>query len=285
MSKINKALDLNKLLSEQAKGKLLKKVLKFPLYAGTVYDGNYVTIKVESGNSTVFTTSGGHNYVHLDTGGDVFNEVVDGVYLAERIHGKGKLGDRVRCNLKGPKGNQTSTGHSYRVFDYLTLDEYGRGYSISDYSTRVLDATYDLPNEVVKYRVIGGKDELDAYLKEIVNEGYEGLMLMDPNWKWEATTSRRIDFCKYKSRPTADLLCIGTTEGEGKYKYLVGALILQDSKGRIVNVGSGLSDPDRHIANAWVGEVIEINYEQIIDTYIQPSFNQVRWDKSEEEID
>jgi len=92
---------------------------------------------------------------------------------------------------------------------------------------------------------------------------------------------------KYKKRPTVDLLCIGTAKGEeGKqYEHAIGSLILQDSKGRTVNVSSGLSkelrfkDPD-----TFIGKVIEIEYEQIIDTYIQPAFICIR-EKNPEDID
>ena len=63
----------------------------------------------------------------------------------------------------------------------------------------------------------------------------------------------------------ADLLCIGTTEGEGKYSKEIGALILRDKKGREVAVGSGLSDYDRSLDPLnFIGKVIEIGYEQII---------------------
>ena len=76
-------------------------------------------------------------------------------------------------------------------------------------------------------------------------------------------------------------------EGEGKYAGMLGALVLVDSEFRQVSVGTGFSDyersfdPDEH----FVGKVIEIKYEQIQDTYLQPSFIQVREDKSPKEID
>jgi len=89
---------------------------------------------------------------------------------------------------------------------------------------------------------------------------------------------------KIKQRPTTDLLCIDTELGEGKYADCIGALILTDSKGRIVKVGSGLSDSDRRThEDYFIGKIIEINYEQIMETYQQPTFVQVREDKSQED--
>jgi DNA ligase-1 len=134
--------------------------------------------------------------------------------------------------------------------------------------------------------MIATHEELDEFLKTVCNQGYEGLMLKQLDWKWKRTSSRTVDLCKYKKRRTADLLCTDATEGEGKYVGKIGALVLQDSIGRIVSVGSGLSDTDRAKSpTTYIGKVIEIEYEQIIDTYIQPTFIQVRDDKDDLHID
>ena len=112
--------------------------------------------------------------------------------------------------------------------------------------------------------------------------GYEGIMLIDPGWMWQNTKSRKINFCKYKKRRTADLKCIGINYGTGKYTGFIGSLKLQDNSGRIVDVGSGLSDTDRHCdVSHFVSKIIEIEFEQIVATYIQPTFVRVRDDKKE----
>jgi len=293
MSKINKALDLNKLFNSQKNGKLLKKHISFPLYAPTKYDGNYVTIRVEDGRPT-FTTSGGLNYTHTDDGGNAFYNIPDNVYIAERIYGYGKLGDRNKCNLKGPKTAQTSTGHSYKIFDVLSLRDYDKGTTLNRYEARqhTLQGIFMSSTLAGRGKLIECQRELDKYLEEIVHMGYEGVMCIYPAWRWENTKSRTVDFCKYKKRPTVDLYCIGYTEGTGKYEGLIGSLKLQDKSGRIVDVGSGMSDNDRHLhPNYFVGQVVEMFYEQIVDTYIQPTFGDeyegvlVREDKTIDDID
>jgi DNA ligase-1 len=123
-------------------------------------------------------------------------------------------------------------------------------------------------------------------LKEATSSGYEGIVMKNPMWEWKSTKSRTVDFCKWKRRPTADLLCISTTEGTGKYEGMIGALVLQDSKGRVVQVGSGLNDDDRLVEpDNFIGNVVEIEYEQIMETYIQPTFITIRLDKTKEDID
>ena len=114
----------------------------------------------------------------------------DGMYLAERIEGEGKLGDRVKVALEGRVGAK-----------YAKVSN-----------------TYIIHNEV---------------------------LTIQPDYLFRDTKSRTIDFCKYKKRPTADLLCIDVAEGEGKYDKMLGSLVLQDFEGRIVSAGSGLRDNDR----------------------------------------
>ena len=287
MTKINKALDYNKLLEDQAAGKLLKKHLSFPLIAHKKYDGNYVVIEVGE-DYRINHTSGGLAYTHTDYAGRIFDGADVGYYLCERIHGEGKLGARNRCNLRGPKDKQTSTGHNYKVFGMVTHEEYDQGHSCRKYVQHRADLVMTgIPEDVmVVGRPMHSREQLDAYLIEVVKDGYEGLMLYDYDWTWKDTKSRKTSLSKYKKRRTADLLCIGTTKGEGKYEGLIGALVLQDSNGRVVSVGSGLSDTARHNSpSGFIGSVIEIEFEQIVDTYIQPTYIRVRDDKTKEEID
>lgn len=284
--KINKALDLNKLFFEQTQGKLLKKKLVFPVLGSIKYDGNYVVVLVENGNQT-FITSGGLTYTHTDGGGDCFKWAEPGAYIAERISRNGILGDRNSCNLRGPKSAQTSTGHTYMVHDYLTLEEYAKGFSIHSYCDRMDTCSENIPiGNLVTSQVLNNMSEVDSYFDAVTSMGFEGIMLKYYTWKWEDTKSRNITMCKYKKRPTADLICIGVTPGEGKYTGLIGSLILKDSKGRIVSVGSGLSDDDRSASETkFLGNVVEIEYEQIVDTYIQPTYIRIRLDKTIQGID
>ena len=110
-------------------------------------------------------------------------------------------------------------------------------------------------------------------------------MLIEPHVKYHV--GKRVNHSiKLKYRPTADLLCIDVEQGEGKYTGMIGSLVLQDMTGRVVKVGSGLSDFDRTMLSGhFINSIIEIEYEQIMDTYIQPTFIRVRDDKTKEEID
>lgn len=291
MAKLNKALDLNKLFIEQQKGKLLNKHIKFPMYAGIKYDGNYVTVIVDHRGDPIFTTSGGH--VYDNDAPTIFDDAPIGVYIAERIGTDGKLGDRRTCSLRGPRGQQTAYGHSYKVHDVLSLEGYDRGLSKSSYMHRrdTLESIFD-KEYIVEDELVNSQEDLDLLLHKVVKAGYEGLMLKSPDWIWKSTKSRTVNLVKYKKRPTVDLLVIGATEGTKKYTGMIGSLRLRDSMGRVVDVGSGISDEQRHLDPSYfIGKVVEVFYEQIMDTYIQPTFGDeyegvlIRHDKTEKDID
>jgi len=289
MAKINKALDLNKLFQDQSAGKLLKKSIKWPMYGSIKYDGNYTVVIKECQGNVKFISSGGHEYDNNNSTIFDSSSVSPGVYIAERIANDGKLGDRKNCALRGPRHAQTAHNHKYMVHDYMSMAEYRVGRSDDDYDERidslVLNTGIPLEN-MVENKLLYSQGHADEYLVDVVKEGYEGIMLKSPSWIWQDTKSRKVDNVKYKKRATADLYCMGTTDGEGKYEGMIGALVLQDSKGREVTVGSGLNDDDRAVDPSYfIGEVIEIEYEQIMDTYIQPTFITIRLDKSLGDID
>jgi ATP-dependent DNA ligase len=218
-----------------------------------------------------------------------------GSYIAigEFMQGcEGMLGDRpksavlttYRTNFNKGLKNEYYDEHqaNIKVFDFLDVSKDGEPYTNVPYSTRISLARMSLANvpniKVIRPTHMNGKQAI-AYAKDLVNKGWEGAMLMKANEPYRI--GKRVnDVVKLKYRKTADLECIGIELGEGKYEGLLGALTLQDSAGRVVNVGSGLTDIDRtKQPGDFIGTIVEIEYEQIMDTYIQPTFVCVRHDK------
>lgn len=290
MTRINKALDLNKLFNDQAKGRMLRKHIRYPVYTSLKYDGNYVVVVKETSRTATFYTSGGHIYTHKEP--TIFHneKIMPAVYIAERIAGEGLLGDRVRCNLIGPRGRQVSIGHTYKVHDILDIQEYQAGISKYPFQERLESLCVQSglsSTDLVQNKIAFNLTQAEEHLEEAKKLGFEGIMMKSPDWIWEHHKTRRtVEMAKYKKRPTADLKVVGVTEGEGKYIGMIGSLVLRDSKGREVSVGSGMDDADRSRgADYWMDKVVEIEYEQILDTYIQPTYLHMRWDKTVEEID
>jgi len=214
----------------------------------------------------------------------------DCIILAEMNYGlnSGKLGDRVRVQgkitterVRFSKGLNSIINEDLVVlnmFDFIIVGESDMTYA----QRHDMGVMFKLP--MVEISVMTGKQAKDR-AKSLVNDGWEGVMCIEPDSVYRA--GKRVNhMVKLKYRKTADLLCVGVEPGEGKYEGMIGSLVLQDKEGRVVSVGSGLSDNARcEEPSYFIGEVVEIEYEQILDTYIQPTFVTVRFDKTKDEID
>lgn len=284
---------------EMQKGKMLDKLpakIDFnntKYLVSTKYDGNRIFI-YKYGNSISCFTS---DWKQFDFPGIGFldkllentsNFVLEAEFNNNSI---GKLGNRVhsailttfRTNFnKGINSSTELKNCQIKVFDciFIASDKQVLQFSIP-YKERLANAkTLKLPDcmSVITTTLVTGI-EAKVLAKVLVNDGWEGLMCVEPDSLY-TPGKRGNHIVKLKYRKTADLLCIGVEPGEGKYKGMIGALTLKDSEGRVVSVGSGLSDNDRLVnPQSYVGRIIEIEYEQILDTYIQPTFVCVRYDK------
>ncbi len=84
---------------------------------------------------------------------------------------------------------------------------------------------------------------LDARLRAVVATKGEGLMLHRADARYHA--GRSGDLLKFKPFDDAEARVVGYRPGKGKYAGKVGALLVEDAKGRRFALGSGLSDADR----------------------------------------
>lgn len=286
----------------QCKGKdlnniALSKIVPGIYYGSIKYDGHYGQIhKLKS--SVIFYTSGGKPFKLPKLEQELLVAFGTQEFVLEFEYnkaGKGMLGDRVtngkvttyRVNTEKNISNASIEGNEiFRIFDIIV---YGQFVCAMPFHKRLelltkLKVGFPSRLELVEFTA-GSLEDFKIKAKSLVAEGYEGMYLKHYNHMY--LPSKRVnDAIKLKYRPTADLLCIDIEPGEGKYTGMIGSLVLKDTKGRIVKVGSGLSDEDRSKDYSYfIDSVIEVEYEQIIDTYIQPAYVSKRSDKLKEEID
>jgi len=278
---------------KQCKGKDLNKVPKSRLLEGPYlvsikYDGQYIQIH-KLGDTVKFFTSGGKEF-YLDTIAKYLidnNKGKDFILEAEFIGTDvGKLGGRTKCGMlttwrtEFSKGIRSLYDNSvFKVFDIIDTE-------LPFLARYKKLGNLNLPSNLQRVSMEAmSLDDALTKVKSVVKDGYEGLYLKHIDHIYYP--GKRVnDAIKLKRRPTADLLCIGYDEGLGKYEGLIGSLVLKDKKGRIVKVGSGLDDSMRAKDPAeFISKVIEVEYEQILDTYIQPTFIRIRNDKTKEDID
>ena len=267
--------------------------LEWPMIAQIKYDGFLTHSIVKDGEVTHYT-SNGHPWKHIDNKG--LENAHDGVYISELIGPKceGKLGDRrfaaiqTTFRTNTAKGIKNTADYQLRIFDYIPLDDFYKGECKIPYRERINELSIFIgEHNIVESRLLRHSLEGQAFLMETKRKGYEGLVLKSPNMYWRASASRRKDFVKFKHRKTGDFLVVEEVEGDGKYQGLIGSLIIADCAGNIVgSVGSGLSDMDRHKWDYFIGRVVEVQFEQVMDDkLIQPTLMARRADKDKTDID
>ena len=282
----------------QSKGKDISNVPASKLehsgwYATIKYDGNYVQIHKIKGEVKFFTSGGKEFYFPELAKQLIERNKNDFIIEAEYIGSTdGQLGSRVKASTGSfrsqfEKGIETIDTGIFKAFDILYLD---RPIIYEVFPTRwhILNAL-DLSTRIDIAKLISVDkplSDVQIFASDCIKEGWEGLYLKHRTHIYEP--GKRLNTAvKLKYRPTADLVCIGIEYGIGKYEGMIGSLILKDKEGLVVSVGSGLADIERKITDKafWVGKIIEISYEQKLDTYIQPTYISYRCDKTIKDID
>lgn len=162
------------------------------------------------------------------------------------------------------------------LFDIITLREFQLGIGENRQVDRsvTLAAWYgqfadEMPNvtvvgqELVDLSSLGGTARFKQINQEAVAGGYEGIMIKDPEAKYEC--KRSVAWLKLKPYIEVSLTVIAVEEGTGRNVGKLGALICEgvdDGKRIRVNVGSGFTD--FHRDTYWasrgdlVGQIVEV---------------------------
>lgn len=97
--------------------------------------------------------------------------------------------------------------------------------------------------QMIPQRKLASTEALDELLRQIEAKQGEGLMLHLGSALHASGRSSAL--LKLKSYQDAEARVVAYSPGKGKYKGLVGALIVENEQGLQFNLGSGLSDDDR----------------------------------------
>ena len=111
--------------------------------------------------------------------------------------------------------------------------------------------------KVVKQWKVSSHQELMSQLKTITDKGAEGLMLHRGSSIYKGV--RNGDLLKVKPYRDDEAIVIKHIEGKGKYKGLMGALLVEMPNGIQFKIGSGFSDQERHNPPK-IGQTITYRY-------------------------
>lgn len=161
------------------------------------------------------------------------------------------------------------------LFDVLPLSEFQKGKSALGQKRRssLLRSMKSVFDKIGSIDIISQEEvDLDSYVGELqfkefnktaIEQGFEGIMIKDPDAVYEC--KRSASWLKQKPFIEVSLAVVGIEEGTGKNEGRLGALICEgedDGKQIRVNVGSGFTDDQR--TEFWrdqkdlVGQIVEI---------------------------
>ena len=161
---------------------------------------------------------------------------------------------------------------------YTIFDVQNSGMCYTDRRIKILDNLTPLGKNVRILPVIGYYNLADTRTLQNFNNivaeklfivtslGGEGLMINKGSGKYERKRSNTL--LKVKNNYTMDMLVVGVYAGNGKYDGMIGGLVCQaiTSDGKVINcnVGTGLSDIQRHDWSIHkeqiIGKIVEIEY-------------------------
>lgn len=129
----------------------------------------------------------------------------------------------------------------YCIFD---LPKHSGPFDERVQSMRKLVAELNKPQlQVVRQYKVASQEELQKHLAKVVEEGGEGLMLHRGKAHYQA--KRTNDLIKLKPLDDAEAVVVSHVAGKGKYRGMLGALVVEMANGAQFKIGSGFSDEER----------------------------------------
>ena len=177
------------------------------------------------------------------------------------------------------KSDVQSSDAVLNLFDALPLVEFKAGESVMGQKRRInflknfenifadSGCITIVPHIEVDLDTLVGEIEYKDYNKQMIEQGYEGIMLKDPDALY--VCKRDVAWLKMKPFIEVSLTVTAVEEGTGKNEGRLGALVCEgvdDGKRILVNVGSGLTDDQRiefwdayqSDPKSMVGQIVEV---------------------------
>ncbi len=162
--------------------------------------------------------------------------------------------------LSGAVRRQSPDNQQWRKIRFMVFDLPGEK---GDYDQRLVTLRGVLNNigsafiSVVEQYKVPNRDALQANLEQVVRQGGEGLMLHRGSSNYLA--ARSDDLLKLKTREDAEAVVVAHLPGKGKYKDMMGALLVETPSGLRFKLGTGFSDAERANPPA-IGSTVTYKY-------------------------
>lgn len=148
--------------------------------------------------------------------------------------------------LSGAVRQLTPDDSEWRKIRYMVFDLPGSEHTF-DKRLQQLEILIDdlaIPHlQLIKQVKVADRDALMRELDKVVKQGGEGLMLHRGASLYHA--ARSDDLLKVKTHEDAEATVIAYLPGKGKYRGMMGALLVETPDGRRFKIGTGFSDAER----------------------------------------
>jgi hypothetical protein len=211
-----------------------------------------------------------NDYQYLDrkTGNGILNKAVKGTISKEEA-------DRVVATL----------------WDQIPYEDFVAGKCYQPYNYRFGRLEYLADRfpidkiQIVETFDVHSIEQTQEIFQNYLNDGFEGIILKDPNSLWENKRSK--GQIKFKAELDCDLKVLSVLSGTGKYADMIGSLYCESADGVVkVYVGSGFTDEQRNAPPSdYYGKIIAVKYNARItnvkdgESLFLPIFLEVREDK------
>lgn len=261
--------------------------LKFPLFSQTKEDGLFVDFIVATGEcvtraSNVIAVLPESLIGELQANFPA-NVVIQGEIL--QVDENGDLLDRANANGASNRKEKDTSTSLFRAFDVVKREEWDDLDSKSSkqpYSERFAaltdGASYMTHPQfaVVETVICNSIDEVRNHLIHNLEQGFEGTVVKDSNMLWKNGVNPLMIKCKIKV--DIELKCIEAHHGEKdtKHEHGLGSLTLLSSCGKLkVSVGSGFKDAERKDKDSYIGKIIQIEGNSLIQNEKEPEMRSV----------
>ncbi|EKO3562003.1 DNA ligase [Vibrio fluvialis] len=156
--------------------------------------------------------------------------------------------------------DHTPSDEAWRKIDFMLFDMPD---AAGDYTKRyynlihVVDSASSKHIKYIEHTPVLSEQELLRYLDALVNENGEGIMLRKVTARYQAGRSN--DLLKLKKHQDAEARVVGYKIGNGKYKGLMGSVLVRTDEGTEFYVGTGFSDEQR-LNPPEIGSLITYRY-------------------------
>lgn len=177
-------------------------------------------------------------------------------------------------NIRAITGRSKNLHENYLDIDFVVFD---KPIPKVPQATRIASLLSEEETDYIKIApsvLVRTVKAATGFLQEVVDSGYEGVVIRRYNGLW--APKRSVDMVKWKPKRKDAYRLVEMVEGTGKYEGTLGAFIVEDPEGHRFHVGSfAITDIERD--RLWrnsgdlLGRWVVVRYFELTDSNIPPS--------------